>query len=72
MLAKPDDLTSVMGAGSGETQQDAMGDDKEDWKSTVSDAAKLLLRTVRDSTDVFPPLKSIARGLCSILENYEV
>ena len=62
----------VMNAGSGKTQQDAMGDDKEDWKSTVSDAAKLLLRTVRDSTDVFPPLKSIAGGLCSILENYEV
>ena len=61
-----------MGAGSGETQQDAMGDDKEDWESTVSDAAKLLLRTVRDSTDVFPPLKSIAGGLCSILENCEV
>ena len=39
---------------------------------TVSDAAKLLLRTVRDSADAFPPLKSVAGGLCFILENYEV
>ena len=39
---------------------------------TVSDTAKLLLRTVRDSADAFPPLKSVAGGLCFILDNYEV
>ena len=42
------------------------------WKSTVSASAKLLLRGVRDSADALGPLKSIAGGLCFILENYEV
>jgi len=43
-----------------------------DWKSIVSSTAKSLLRGVRDTADVFPPLKSVAGGLCFILENYEV
>ena len=42
------------------------------WKSTVSASAKLLLRGVKDSADALGPLKSIAGGLCFILENYEV
>ena len=42
------------------------------WKSTASSSAKLVLRAVRDSADAFGPLKSIAGGLCFILENCEV
>ena len=42
------------------------------WKSTVSATAKLLLHGVRESADAFGPLKSVAGGLCFILENYEV
>ena len=42
------------------------------WKSTVSATAKLVLYAVRDSADAFPPLKSVAGGLCFILDNYEV
>jgi len=42
------------------------------WRSTVSATAKLLLRGVRDSADAFGPLKSVAGGLCFILENCEV
>ena len=45
---------------------------KSDWKSTVSASAKLLLYGVRDSADAFGPLKSVAGGLCFILENCEV
>jgi hypothetical protein len=45
---------------------------KSNWKSTASATAKLLLRGVRDSADAFGPLKSVASGLCFILENYEV
>ena len=56
----------------GKNQQNAMGDGREHRKSTVSSTARLLLYTVRDSADAFPPLKSVAGGLCSILENYEV
>ena len=46
--------------------------DKEDWKHTASSAAKLLLRTVERTSDAFPPLKSVAAGLCAILDNCEV
>ena len=45
---------------------------KSGWKSTASAPAKLLLRGVRDSADAFGPLKSVAGGLCFILENCEV
>ena len=48
------------------------GESRPDWKSTASASAKLLLRGVRDSADAFPPLKSVAGGLCFILENCEV
>ena len=45
---------------------------KSSRESTASAAAKFLLRGVRDSVDAFGPLKSVAGGLCSILENCEV
>jgi len=45
---------------------------KPDWKTTASASAKMLLRGVRDSADAFGPLKSVAGGLCFILENCEV
>ena len=48
-----------------------MDEKKSDWKST-SATAKLLLRAVRDSADAFGPLKSVASGLCFIVENCEV
>ena len=45
---------------------------KSNWRSTASATVKLLLRGVRDSADAFGPLKSVAGGLCFVLENYEV
>ena len=45
---------------------------KSDWKDTASSAAKLFLRTVERASDAFPPLKSVAAGLCAILDNCEV
>ena len=45
---------------------------KLSWKSTTSATAKLLLRGVRDSADAFGPLKSVAGGLCFVLDNCEV
>jgi len=50
----------------------AANEDKSNWRSTASATAKLLLRGVRDSADAFGPLKSVAGGLCFILENCEV
>jgi hypothetical protein len=46
--------------------------DKSNWASTTSATAKLFLRTVEKVSDVFPPLKSVAAGLYTIVENYEV
>jgi len=45
---------------------------RSDWKHTASSAAKLFLRTVERASDAFPPLKSVAAGLCAILDNCEV
>ena len=50
----------------------AANEKKSSWKSTAFATAKLLLRGVRDSADAFAPLKSVAGGLCFILENCEV
>ena len=50
----------------------ATNEKKSNWKSTAFATAKLLLRGVRDSADAFGPLKSVAGGLCFILENCEV
>ena len=50
----------------------AANEKKPSWKSTAFATAKLLLRGVRDSADAFGPLKSVAGGLCFILENCEV
>ena len=46
--------------------------DETDWTTTASASAKLLLRGVSSSSDAFGPLKSVAGGLCFILENCEV
>ena len=55
------------------TESNATASDKKsNWKSTAYASAKLLLRGVRDSADAFGPLKSVAGGLCFILENCEV
>ena len=50
----------------------AGSESKSDWKTTTSSAAKLLLLGVRESADAFGPLKSVAGGLCFILDNCEV
>ena len=47
------------------------GEKKSNWK-LASSTAKLFLRGVRDSADAFGPLKSVASGLCFVLDNCEV
>lgn len=47
-------------------------ENKTSWKFAASAAAKLLLRGVSSTADAFGPLKSVAGGLCFILENCEV
>ena len=50
----------------------AADESESDWKTTASASAKSLLRGVDSSSDAFGPLKSVAGGLCFILENCEV
>jgi len=44
----------------------------EQWMSVTSATAKLFLRGAKESTDAFPPLKSVVGGLCFIVDNFEV
>ena len=50
----------------------AVDKNKSNWKPAASATPESILRTVKDSSDVFPPLKSVLGGLCAILENSEV
>ena len=70
--AVPDQVPGVVGADESVEPGPAASDEKSDWRSTAVAAAKLLLRGVRDSADAFGPLKSVAGGLCFVLDNYEV
>jgi len=54
------------------SEPNAADENGSNWKSTASATAKLFLRGVNDSADAFGPLKSVAGGLCFILENCEV
>jgi len=49
----------------------AIDESKSKLGSLASSTAKLLLRGVNESADVFPPLKSVASGLCFILDTCE-
>ena len=84
-LSQPEPRASTSGGGEGEGEGvepnagnenvgagAATDEDRPGWKSTASSSAKLALRAVRDSADAFGPLKSVAGGLCFILENCEV
>lgn len=41
-------------------------------RHAVSEAIKLAIRALRESSDAFPPLKSLFGGLASFIDNYEV
>ena len=46
--------------------------DKPDWKSTTYATTKLAIHMVKESSDAFPPLKSVAGGLSAILTHCDV
>ena len=68
----PDQVPEAVGTGESAEPGPAASEEQSNWRSTAVAAAKLLLRGVRDSADAFGPLRSVAGGLCFILENYEV
>ena len=45
---------------------------KPDWKSTLYASAGLVIDVVKESSDVFTPLKSVAGGLSAVLKHYDV
>jgi hypothetical protein len=45
---------------------------KSDWGSTAYATTKLAINLVKESSDVFPPLKSILGGLSAILDHCDV
>ena len=54
------------------TDAEATPERKSDWKSTAYAATKLAINLVKESSDVFPPLKSVAGGLSAVLDHCEV
>ena len=70
--AVPDHAPEDVRPNESDGQSAATNENKSNWRSTMSATAKLLLRGVNESADAFGPLKSVAGGLCFILENCEV
>ena len=50
----------------------AINQNKPDWKSTSYATTKLAINMVKESSDAFPPLKSLAGGLSAILNHCDV
>ena len=42
------------------------------WKSTAYESTKVVIDVVKESSDIFVPLKSAAGGLAAILKHYDV
>ena len=42
------------------------------WMSAAYSSAKVVIDLVKESSDVFPPLKSVASGLAAVLKHYDV
>jgi len=45
---------------------------KSSWMSAAYSSAKVVIDVVKESSDVFPPLKSVASGLAAVLKHYDV
>jgi hypothetical protein len=43
-----------------------------EWKTITWNAVKVTLGLIKESADVFPPLKAVAGGLCELISNCEV
>ena len=50
----------------------AAPENQSDWKSTAYATTKLAINLVKESSDAFPPLKSVAGGLSAILDHCDV
>jgi hypothetical protein len=62
----------TLGSSNPVVDSSAIDEKKSKLKSLASSGAKLILNGVKESADAFGPLKSVAGGLCFILDNCEV
>ena len=42
------------------------------WMTAAYSSTKVVIDVVKESSDVFPPLKSVASGLAAVLKHYDV
>ena len=76
----PDPTQSVVGQGQTNRSElsrpavrpSAMDENKSDWKATTYATTKLAINMVKESSDAFPPLKSVVGGLSAILNHCDV
>ena len=54
------------------TDPSAAHEDESNWKSTAYSTTKLAINLVKESSDAFPPLKSVVGGLSAILQHCDV
>ena len=66
------DETRSVGLSSYIVDPTAAYENKPNWKSTVYASAGLVIDIVKESSDAFTPLKSVAGGLSAILKHYDV
>jgi hypothetical protein len=52
--------------------QGIANENKSNWKSTAYSSAKVVIDVVKESSDIFPPLKAAVGGLAAILKHYDV
>ena len=52
--------------------QGAANQNKPSWMSSAYSSTKVAIDVVKESSDVFPPLKSVAGGLAVVLKHYDV
>ncbi|TFY66244.1 hypothetical protein EVG20_g4846 [Dentipellis fragilis] len=46
--------------------------DEINIRKVLKNAARLILKTIRDASDAYPPLKSATGGICSIIDSIDV
>ena len=50
----------------------AVNQNKSSWMSTAYSSTKVVIDVVKESSDVFPPLKSVVGGLAALLKHCDV
>ena len=66
------DQSNLPGASGRTVDPNAAPENESDWKSTAYATTKLAINLVKESSDVFPPLKSVMGGLSAILDHCDV